>query len=361
MKWYHWLAVWMLVLVVVGFIGYSVFPRTTVNETFGYPLRWSSWDGNNYISIATVGYEKTGLFSYAFFPFYPVIIFLLTKLFIPAFAAGWSVNLIGIFVWVYFLQELLKKEKFVKVSDVLIYILLFPTAFFFIATYTETFFMIFSIGSILFYRKNNYWISGLFGLLASATRVTGLALTVFFLAEWLLNKERKLKQLIPLLLTPIGTACYSIYLYFTKNDPLFFLHIEEEAHNRGIMWNPLKSMVSYIIRNSDPGSNVFATWFGGITFAENIICWAILFLLFAGSFMKIRKSYIIYGIVLWAMPLMTGTTSSMLRYIIVIFPAFMILAKLTEHKLILKYCIWIISTILLILATMSFHTGRWVA
>ncbi|MDI6811050.1 MAG: hypothetical protein QMD80_05165, partial [archaeon] len=54
------------------------------------------------------------------------------------------------------------------------YLSIFPTSYFLIAGYTESLFLFLTIGCFYYVRKGNWLPAGVMGMLASATRITGL-------------------------------------------------------------------------------------------------------------------------------------------------------------------------------------------
>lgn len=74
---------------------------------------------------------------------------------------------------------------------------------------------------------------------------------------------------------------------------------------------------------------------------------------------KVRPSYLIFSFISFIIPTLTGTFSSMPRYVLVLFPIFIVLA-LIENKY-LRYFIFSIHIILLFICTMLFTRGYWIA
>ncbi|MEK7079212.1 MAG: hypothetical protein AAB929_04030, partial [Patescibacteria group bacterium] len=121
-----------------------------------------------------------------------------------------------------------------SVAWAIMFLLLFPTSFFFGAVYTEGLFFFLCIGSLYFLKKKNYWLAGLFAALSSATRLMGIFLIIpFFLSQISKVKSQKLKSKIKSLkmfsfvLSPlIGFGVYCLYLWKTVGDPLFFFRVQ---------------------------------------------------------------------------------------------------------------------------------------
>lgn len=74
---------------------------------------------------------------------------------------------------------------------------------------------------------------------------------------------------------------------------------------------------------------------------------------------KLRSSYVLYGILAFLAPTLTGTFTSMPRYVLVLFPAYIIAAREIKGKRF--FWLALFSGILLIINTALFIQGYWVA
>ena len=79
------------------------------------------------------------------------------------------------------------------------------------------------------------------------------------------------------------------------------------------------------------------------------------------SYKKVKISYLVFALLAFILPTLTGTFSSMPRYVLVSFPIFILLALWAEKSLFFKYSWFIISGILLVFNTVLFIQGIWVA
>src|SRR3989344_5814558 len=119
-------------------------------------------------------------------------------------------------------------------SSGITFLLLFPTASSFVSVYTESLFLMMVFGSLFAARKKSWWIAGILGGLASATRIFGVFLLPALLIEWYVQRGKKtvftLSELFlavfPILLTLTGLAAYMYYLNQAFGDPLLFLHAQ---------------------------------------------------------------------------------------------------------------------------------------
>ncbi len=200
---------------IVPYLGF--FPYGHELFDFGLPQVSSAlgnFDGIHYLLIANRGYAQ---WEQAFFPLYPLLIKFLT----PVFDNGLiSALIISNFS---FLIAILLFTKLYNKNDnfwVLIFLLVFPTSFFFGAVYTEGLFFLLFVLTLYFLKKENYLLVGLFAVLASLTRLIG----VFLIIPIVFHLIQKSKVKISAILSPLlGLGIYCYYLFKSTGDPFFFL------------------------------------------------------------------------------------------------------------------------------------------
>ena len=79
------------------------------------------------------------------------------------------------------------------------------------------------------------------------------------------------------------------------------------------------------------------------------------------AYLRLRFSYFVFMVLAYITPTLSGTLSSMPRYVLTLFPGFILLALLAEKYRWLKIIYPIIGGILLIIATILFTRGYFVA
>jgi hypothetical protein len=81
-----------------------------------------------------------------------------------------------------------------------------------------------------------------------------------------------------------------------------------------------------------------------------------------GFFKKVRISYIFFAFFGYLLPTIQGSFSSLPRYVLILFPSFIIIALLIKPlPNIVKICLFFMSLALLILEASLFLRGYWVA
>jgi Mannosyltransferase (PIG-V) len=244
-----------LVIILVSSIGIVLFPQaqqivpTACTVSFAPCFTaWYRWDAIAYVNIAHHGY--TYLPDTAFFPFWPLIEhfggILLGGLFPDSyyFAGLIIANICFYFVLVLLYRLLVEDFEADTARRALFYIAFSPYAIFFFLGYTESLFLLLSIGIFLLLRRGNpldWWLAGLLGFFAMLTRSSGMILTIPYLVIhiqrfWIPSErakhswKEKLNALAPLLLIPAGVLVYMLYLGLTTGNPLMFISQEGTFH-----------------------------------------------------------------------------------------------------------------------------------
>lgn len=368
--------VWRVILIGVFFLSIKFIPLAYIDRFLGggpinYQLlpelfSWANFDGEHYLSIAIFGYK--GL-EQAFFPIFPMLISFLAKPF--------STDLLSVLIYSTFFGLLISNMAFFLALSVLykliildfskkialltiLVLLLFPTSFYFGSLYNESLFLLLSLGSFYLARKKRYFLSTVFGIISSATRIFGILLLPALLIEVLQNKE-KFSKWFWMLFIPSGLVIYILYQYLTVGDPLAFYKLQKlvgEQHQSGITLLP-QVYFRYIkmFLTVDPQNPIYQT-----IILEFLVGVLFFVLPIIGYFKKVRLSYIFYAMVGFLLPTIQGSFSSVPRYVMVFFPSFIILALILEGlPKFLRISILTISAMLLMVETALFLRGYWVA
>ena len=210
---------------------------------------WQRWDTLHYQAIAERGYEAfvVALFTPPLFPW-------LMRLLAPPLGgdtllAGIIISniayLLGLIAFYHYALHESRDEQISRRS--LIYLALFPAAFFFLAAYTESLFLVTASVALLMTLKKRWALAGLAGGLAAATRLTGAVLLIPLayaaLAEWL--DFRKPQSWLAPLGTALGAAVLPLYTWLVLDQPPWTpILVQSSRFNGGF---------------SLPGANLLAT------------------------------------------------------------------------------------------------------
>jgi Gpi18-like mannosyltransferase len=143
---------------------------------------WGNLDGANYIKVARTGYVKADL---GFFPLYPLlmnVLFVLTGLSRIIIGQLISLFCLGISFYLFYKLILLDKYK-VYIASFLVFVLIYPTAYYYGAAYNDSLFLVLATATIYFGRKNNIVLAVICSFFATLARLNGLALIFFLFFE----------------------------------------------------------------------------------------------------------------------------------------------------------------------------------
>lgn len=333
---------------------------------------WGGFDGIHYLTIAESGYAVD--LTQAFFPLFPWIIGLVAKyLSLNSLYSALLVGNLSLLIAACLFWRLLRIDfKTGQSRQIVLSLLLFPTAFFLGAVYGEAFFLCLVFGSFLAARRKKWLLAGILGAMASATRLVGIFLLPALAVEyWLQLKESgrpvkpdKSSMIVPLLsicMVSLGLIFYMVYLNQHFNDPLKFIHSQPAfGASRSdkiillyqVFWRYLKMSVT-VNFFSVLYYRVMLELFSAVTFL----------ILGLMSFKKTRLSYAVFGLLSFLAPTLTGTFSSMPRYILVMFPVFIMIGTWLNGKRRqgLRWAYYSISSVLLAINTALFLAGRFLA
>ena len=304
---------------------------------------WARWDSSFYINIVENGYffQPGVQSSVAFFPAYPILVSFLAP-FIGTLAAGVVVSnscLYGALVFLYKLTDLEFNDSAIATRAVF-YIAAFPTAFFFSAVYTESTFLMFSIATMYFARRKLWFWAVLFGLITSASRIVGVLHFGVVGLEWMhthgwtlttIYKPSAWRDLIKGIKTdwinlliifaiPLGLISYMVFLYTSFHDPIAF-STTQSAWGREmlgpitIIWRDLTGLLSQNFLTGDIWYHVIIDLSAAFAVLGSIF-WI---------YRKLGETYAIYSFLSVIIPMWSGT-GSVSRYVLVIYPLFMMLA-----------------------------------
>lgn len=313
---------------------YHIKPDQTILDVFG-----SRWDTGFYLSIAEEGYvaEDVQFPSVAFFPLLPLFIRAVNLLVGDTLVAGLIVTNLSLcgatllfyrLVWEEFGEQTAGRGVW--------YLLIFPTSFFGSAIYSESLFLLLATGALYLFRKGFWESAAMLGVLSALTRFMGLLVAPLLLVEWWTRwrgnapeKRPAFAALLAPVLTPLGTLGYMLYLQQQFGDPLAFLHASE-AWGR----QPQSPAVAIMELLRAPAEGWGAAIAAGRLPLDNWI--DLLFVLFfigLGAVMLWQRRWSEGAFVLLGslIPLSTALLMSQRRYVWVLFPAFLVLARWGER------------------------------
>ena len=328
-----------------------------------YPL--AGFDGAHYILLAKSGY---GQFQQAFFPLYPLLINIWSRLTnYSALLSGLVISWFALASGLIFFKKMIITigEKNASLWSIL-FLLAFPSAFFYVALYPESLFLFLSSASLYYIFRKEYPAAGIFAILASLAKIQGVFLIIPFIISIAKEKTFSIKNLL-LSFSPIyGLLIYSLYLARNYGDPLLFYHTQEkfgaERTSQGIILLPqvlfryfkilVTSQINFQYLIAVLELTVFATVFAVLIFD--------LFKIIKNRTKNLDYLSInLYSITVLLLPTLTGTLSSIPRYALLSFGFFIALARI--KNIVIKITIALIFSIVHIIIFIYFLKGYFVS
>jgi hypothetical protein len=342
------------------------------------------WDAVWYLAIADSGYKGARARS-AFFPLYP----LAARAVGEAGGGSAGARLVAAYLvsLAAFLAALVLLYKLVALelgpalaSRTLLLLSLFPASLFFGAPYSESLFLLVSVGAFYAARTRRWAWAGACAACAAATRSAGILLlvplAVLYLEQGGGVRGGALRRVRPdaawLLLAPLGLLAYAGYLQLVTGDGLSFLDVQnawyrEFAGPLGGAWDGTKAAFESAgrllsgstrsIHYSDAGGDpTRAAWMNLMLFG----CLGFAITACVGALRRLPLAYGLYAgcalLLPLSFPVGPQPLMSLPRFVAVLFPLFMWLAIACERRRITD---WVAAAFALGLALFTAQFATW--
>jgi hypothetical protein len=376
------------------------------------------WDSVWYLGIAESGYEQgppgTGPGPRAaFFPLYPLLVRAVGEAGGASpqalLVASYAVSLAAFLGALYLFHRLVALELGRRFAGPAILLLAtFPAALFFGAPYSESVFLLVSVGAFYAARTGRWAWAGALAAAASATRSAGILLLVPLVLLYFygprgdrrretdqsgmapgdgrLATRSRLNRLRPrylpradmlwLLLAPLGLAAYAAYLALAHGDGLAFAHVQEAWYREfagpfGGVWEGAVAAVDGVRQlASGPTETVLYGRLARdpmLVARQNLMLFGFLVFTVVACVGVLRRLPIAYGAYVVAalalplsFPVAPEPLMSLPRFVAVLFPIFVWLALVCEERRRTALAVGV-SSALLAVFVVRFATWHWVA
>ena len=265
----------------------------------GSPLDYLSalcvWDCGWYTTIVAHGYDlapveyfRPGGANWAFFPLYPLLAGTLHRLGLAIPLAGFFVSTAGIAIAAIAARPLLRGSRTWPLWA--FSLLAGPFSMLFATLYTESLFILLIVLSLRALQRENSLAAGLWTALLSATRVTGVLMTIAILVAAVADQRRagtswraipgalvrRGDLILGLFMAPLGLFAYMAYVALLTGDGLAFLHIQR-AWGRDLgnpltaLWQAMSLPLAFT-----PSEMVLFTWGSGAIIGLVLSAWMLL-------------------------------------------------------------------------------------
>lgn len=325
---------WRIGLFTISILAQKILPYKNSFPYVNYvlePTKLPEWiysfgnfDGVHYLRIAQNGYQDA--YYQAFFPLYPLFIKFFNifpksgldlRVFVDPsyFTTGFLLSNLFLLVSIYLLVILAKSCKEIKNPILVILLVLsFPTAYYFGAVYTESLFLMELIAFVLLLKKDKYLVAGIIAAMASATRLIGILFFPILLWEIVRNRKGIKRHFLSLLVSPLGFLAFMAFQIKKYGSPFAFI-ISQSGFGAQRSSLPFVTPFQVIYRYLKIITSVTDKFLIFTSVTELLFTVFIVFMLVM-SFKKIRMDYWSFAFLAALIPTLTGTLSSMPRYII---------------------------------------------
>jgi hypothetical protein len=356
------------------------------------PMR--NWDGLWYRLVAVEGYAPRHMANAAFWPLFPWSMRALSNLTgMTPDTAGYLIANASFFVALVLLYRLVALDFNTGVARTTIWaIALFPTSLFFSAVYTESPFLMLTVGSLYAARRGNWWTAGLVGALAALTRSYGVFLVFPLALLFVQERGFYIRRLIPTGLATalplLGPALFSWHLDRMWGDYLAWKHVQEQWNRFSAQpWETMRYAFSQSPQGAKIGIKDGADW-GWIRELVNHPNWATVSsepwrkYVANSDTLELTFTLLFFGLALiglWKLPLYQSlylipglivplfepssvhVLMSMPRFGLTLFPLFVVIGILLAGRRAISIPLALLSTAGLVLLTIQFSQWYWVS
>ena len=287
----------------------------------------SSW----YIVIAMFGYEHapfdaTEQHNWAFFPLYPALLRAVATVTGEFQLTGIALSS-GCFLFALVLLHRYARCRGLDASAAdraVFYAAIYPTAYFFSLPTTESLFLLVSVAAFLAAHNRHWWAAGLAGALASATRAAGILVLpslAVAVVTWMVQEQWDRWAWLrsaSLLLAPLGLGAFMALLAANTGNPWAFRDVQAawgrspDPHTALMLLRDVLQQPNAVSRSWD---------FRLVNFGS--------LLLALGTAVVLVKrrdwDLAVYSLGCVALPLTSGSLQALARYVMVVFPVFLML------------------------------------
>ena len=363
-------AAWILGLGVWGVIAREYLPMEhKIQWEIPLELRaplYAKFDSGWYLSIMEWGYGPPPPAgkpsSHAFFPLYPMTAKVLHKTFaMNGFHAGLIVSYVCFFLAMsLFLREGIERLGEPGAWHSVVFLLLFPTSFFFASVYAESMLLLFSLLAFRDARRGQTLRAMLWGALLGLTRAFALAAgpALFFASLEAPDRSRG-RYLRALLVGAVPVAVVFLWVYgmgWAKHEPGLFFRSMAGWH-RGS--STIAGIGDFFRGFSD---NLRLGEFGrDKTRVLDYVMVVIFAVIAVYQLLRRRWSDAVWTACAIGLPITTGLPGGIPRFFAAIYPTYFALAEATRSSARVRIVLWALSGAVLLAAAARLVNWQWVA
>ena len=317
---------------------------------------WDRWDAPHFFEIARYGYgPPADPARIVLFPLFPALV-AVGSVVVRPLVAGMVISFLATLAAAAGIYRLARLDHGRGTARAAVLAMnVFPTAFAFVAPYSEAPFLAFVAWSLLAARRDDWRAAGFLAFLAGATRLQGVFLVPALALEYLVVHRRFGRELGWLIVGLGGPLIYLAINAWTFGDPLFFLGIQKSVfHVQNVApWDALPGLIGGVVNGerSEFWATVYLAPLAAYILLGLTTIWAVLS-------RRSRPSYAAFAALNLITLLTLSWPISMPRYILGVAPMFIWLGVLGRRPT-LGQALVVGSVILLGACITLFVIGHW--
>lgn len=276
---------------------------------------WERFDTLWYLHISAQGYDRPE--ATVFFPLYPLLI-RAASWFFPPLGAALGISTLAAFFLFWGLHELLLTDlPPSRVAQTVVLCAVWPASFIFFAAYPESLLLALIVWSLAMARNERWLAAVLLGFAAAITKAAGLVVVVPLLVM-ALRRPQKAALLVGLV--PLGSALFLGWQQWRNHLMLGSTYANYWRTLTAPPWITLWTSLRSLVHHPTP-----------LLVLNLAFLFAVCFLVARSG---LRIEYLLYSasaVVLFLCKETTPPLQSMMRYLLIVFPAFVGAVRLLEN------------------------------
>ncbi|MBA3786656.1 MAG: glycosyltransferase family 39 protein [Acidobacteria bacterium] len=358
-----WSLVWMILAVkgiifVFGVQSHLSLMNKPIERWYGWLEIWNRWDSLRHIRLAQIGYTGVGSdrADLIGFPLYPWLVWLFALIFPDYLVSAFIVSGLALIAAGLLLHKLVLTDFPDSVArNSVWFMLIFPTAYFLHINYNESLFIALTLGCFLAARQEHWSLAGILGIFLCLTRLNGLVIIPALLMEVILQYRASRRwqwQWLWVLAPFLGFGIYLLLNQYAAGDAFAFIAVGRENFQKSLSvpWDGIRGVYNLM-------------WSPEISHAQMVGVQEFVFIVLgavctvACGFL-LRPSYTVWMAGNWLLFTSSGFILSVPRYTLVMFPIFILFARLAERRF-WNSVITVWSLLLLAFFVTKFVQGHW--
>jgi hypothetical protein len=354
-----------IVFLVVLWIFQPLFPinkQMAENNLFYYASHapflnlFVPWDSQWFLSIADSGYTSTPHF--AFYPLYPMLIKGIHQLipFLHPILIGLLLSNGATIAAIYFLDTFIPSNKLAARYTLATLVVLNPSSIFFSSVYSESLFLLTSVYFWYSLQRQQYARAGFALFAAGFTRSIGVILIIPLITT-LIQRKCQIKQTLYLLfMYGVGNFLFPILSVIATHNSHIYLDAQAAfSRNPPSLLQLATSLSGYF--------HFFSLPYHSFQQSQLDLLWCLVITCLILMMIKYRErwDFIIYSGCTLIIPLLSGTTMSLIRMTAIAFPLYLFLSRIAASKPWLQYSVIALSTMMALGAGILYCHWYWVA